>query len=151
MRKTALVVLLLVATGAFAQVPPPDDPELLAKLVEASEGNYTKIGEQAYSVNYTGKNLKTMTVRIFAAASGIFFFVDLVDRDKLALSKNLLLKVAELNSDYDYSKIALSERTLHVRVDVRAANLSAEEFAALEGQAANTADEVYAQIKDFLP
>ena len=51
----------------------------------------------------------------------------------------------------DYAKIALSEKTLHVRLDTRAANLTVKEFAVLEAPAANTADEVYAEIKDFLP
>lgn len=152
MRKATFVLLvILCATTVTAQAPAPDDPKLLANLVAASEGAYTKVGEQGYTVNYTGKNLKTMTVRIYAASSGIFFFVDLVDRDKLVLSKNLLLRLVELNSDYDYSKIALGEKTLHVRLDARAANLTPKEFALLEAQAANTADEVYGEIKDFLP
>jgi len=125
-------------------------PKRLAELVAKGEGPYTKLNDNAWSTPYKGKNLPTFTVRIAAAEDGIFFFVDLFDRKTITLSRNLLVKIAELNSDFDYGKIALTKDVLQVRLDVKAKLLDLEEFKALESQIASIADEAYGVLKDFV-
>src|SRR5262245_60306812 len=86
----------------------------LAELIGKVAGTYTRIADGAWQTSYKGKNMPIITVRIVTAEGGVFFFADLFDRKSLPLSRNLLLKIAELNVDYDYAKLALSENSLHV-------------------------------------
>lgn len=129
---------------------PTADQQRLASLIAQGEGPYTKLAEGIWSTPYRGKKMPSITVRIAAAEGGTFFYVDLFERKAIVLSRNLLLKIAELNSDVDYGKIALTDDALQVRVDVRAKLLDLAEFKAMEAQAASIADEAYGVIKDFV-
>lgn len=148
---TALLALGLPLYSAGADISQPDDPKLLPSLVQQSSGNYTKLGDQVYQVSYTGKSIPRVDVRIFAAGGGVFFFADIMKREQVPLSKNLLLKIVELNSTFDYVKIVLSDKSLTVRIDARAANLSVKEFQVLEADVAAAADSIFGSLKDFLP
>lgn len=152
-RAVAVVVMcgvMQVAVASGQSGAPSAGQKRLEELVKGAEGPYTKVGAYAWSTPYKGKNLSGITVRIVAAEEGVFFFGDLFDRKSVALSRNLLLKVAELNSHFDYAKLALTEDSLQVRLDVRAKLLDLEEFKALESQIASVADEAYPQLKDFI-
>ena len=143
--------LVLSASVARAETIPPDNPELLPKLIAKSEGLYSKLADNVWQVTYNGKNLRPLNVRIAAAAGGVFFIVDIVPRQGLPLSKNVLVKLAELNSEYDYVKLVLGKEALSLRLDARLAALDQKEFQFLENQAATAADEIYAVMRDFLP
>jgi hypothetical protein len=153
-RRAVGVLLMCVAVqGAVAAqqpAPPSAGQKRLEDLVKRAEGPYTKVGNYAWSTPYRGKNMSGITVRIVAAEEGVFFFVDLFDRKTVPLSRNLLLKVAELNSHFDYAKIALTDDSLQVRLDCRAKLLDLDEFKALESQIASVADEAYPLLKDFI-
>ena len=171
MKKLLLTVgfgLLCSAGSAWAQagapqtpgtpVPPPATApqnaaniERLADFVSKSTGPYTRIADGAWVKTYNGSNLSTISVRIATAQDGLFFFVTLVPRDKLVLSRNLLLKIAEMNASYDYAKLALDANALHIRIDSHIGLVDLAGFRALERQAATVADEAYGIIRDFLP
>jgi hypothetical protein len=146
----ALVVL--GASPAASQKPASsgEDQKRLADLIAQGQGPYTRISDSAWSTPYRGKSMSSITVRIATAEGGIFFFVDLFDRKSITLSRNLLVKMAEMNAEFDYGKIALTGDAIQVRVDVRAKLLDAEQFRGMEKQAASIADEAYAVIKDFV-
>ena len=69
------------------------------------------MSDNSWQTTYAGRNIHAITVRIAAADGGVFLFVDLIERDKLTLSQNLLQKMAELNSQFDYVKLGLSKNT----------------------------------------
>jgi hypothetical protein len=154
---TRTFVVLGMCIAVFAQiaaqenpVKPTVDQTRLGELIAKAEGPYTKLAVGVWSTPYRGKNMPAITVRIAAAQGGIFFFVDLFERKSVSLSRNLLVKIAELNSDFDYGKVALSEDALLVRLDVRAKLIDLDEFKAMEAQTANIADQAYGVIKDFV-
>jgi hypothetical protein len=150
----AVVVVWIAAFGPTVGQEKPTAPtpaqNRLGELVAQGEGPYTKVGVGAWSTPYRGKNLPIITIRIAAADGGIFFFVDLFERKSITLSRNLLLKIAELNSHFDYGKVVLSEDYLQLRLDVRSKLIDLEEFKAMEQQTASLADEAYGVIKDFV-
>lgn len=158
MRTTiALLFAICLASGGYLAAQEKNaqasstDHKRLADLVAKGVGPYTKLAEGVWTTSYRGKNIGgNISIRIAAAEGGIFFFVDLFDRKSITLSRNLLLKIAELNSNFDYGKIALTDAALQVRLDVRAKLVDADEFKMLEQQAANMADEAYGIIKDFV-
>jgi hypothetical protein len=129
---------------------PTADHKRLGEIIAKVEGPYTKVADGVWTTPYRGKVLQSITVRVAAAQGGIFFFVDLFERKSITLSRALLVKIAELNSQFDYVKIALSDDALLLRLDVRAKLMDPEEFKAMESQAASAADEAYAIIKDFV-
>ena len=156
-----VLLVLVMCTGISAQAAgqgrSSDEPSSstadqkhLAELVAQGEGPYTKLSESAWSTPYRGKNMPSITVRVATAQGGIFFFVDLFERKSISLSRNLLLKIAELNSNFDYGKVALTDDALQVRLDVRAKLVDAHEFKMMESQIASVADEAYGIIKDFV-
>ncbi len=147
-------VFLATAGQAVAQDKPSGptpDQKRLGELIAKAEGPYTKVAEGVWHTSYRGKNMPTINVRVATLEGGVFFFVDLFERKSITLSRNLLLKLAELNSDFDYGKVALSDDSLLIRLDARAKHLDLDEFKALEQQVASVADEAYGIIKDFLP
>ena len=151
-RATCVLALVLLAYPVLAaDAAPPEDPKLLATLISQSQGKYTKVNDQAWQVTYQSKNLGTVTVHMFALGPAILFMVDLVDKKQLPMSKNFLLKLSELNDNYDWIKVSIGDRGLRVSAITPAAGLNQKTFEFLESQAALGADAVYGEIKDFLP
>jgi hypothetical protein len=153
--QTLVVVAVWIASfgqtaGLEKQAAPTAAQNRLGELVAQGEGPYTKLGVGAWSTPYKGKSLPITTVRIAAADGGIFFFVDLFERKSITLSRNLLVKITELNSQFDYGKVVLSESHLQLRLDVRSKLMDVEEFKAMEQQTATLADEAFGVIKDFV-
>jgi hypothetical protein len=78
----------------------------------------------------------------------VFFFVDLFDKKSITLSRNLLVKIAELNSTFDYLKIALDDDSVQLRADMPGRLMDGHEFKRMEAQVAAAADEAYGILKD---
>ena len=143
--------MLVIATPAWAQTPgftpKPEHLKRLTELISQSEGPYKKIAEGIWQTSYKGKNLNLIDVRIATSGDGVFFMVSLYPRDKLTLGQDLLLKVAEFNSEYDYVKLALDAASLTLRLDTSANLLDLATFKSLENQTALAADSAYGLIK----
>lgn len=127
------------------------DATLAAVFAKKADTDWKINANGAWETSYKGKALSLIAVRVIAIDDVAAFFVNLFDRDKLTLSRNLLLKTLEMNSDYDFVKLALNADSLYMRIDVRLSTLTPEEIDALAGQAAQAADSAYTAIKDFLP
>jgi hypothetical protein len=152
--RTFVLLLFTVSLSLPAvagELAPPKDPKLLPSLIAKSEGKYNKLSEQVYSVMYHSKEMGTVNVIIGASGDMLSFGAPVIDRSKLSLSKNFLLKLVEMNTNYDYTKICLDNDSLDVRIDALAAGMTLENFQFLENQVAMTAEAVYKQVKDFLP
>lgn len=143
------VVLFQQPAPKPAVSAPPQDQQKLADLVAHSEGQYTKLGEGAWNVVYRGKNMPNFSIKIVTAEGGVFFFVHLFDKTT-TMSRAMLLKVAELNSQYDYVKIDLADDGLEARLDSRLKLMDLDEFKKHEAQIAIVADQAYGVLKDFI-
>lgn len=149
-----LVVFVAAPLGSSAdQAPqaPSSESTALASLIEQVDGQYTRISDRVWRVTYQSKHLTPLAVNVTATEDVIFFFVSLVPRDKMPFSQNVLVKLLELNHQYDYVKICLDKDEIYVRGDLASPGLTPKRFEAFESQVALAADEIYAVVKGFLP
>lgn len=156
MRRILVVAgLLLVTFPAWAQTPTfgpkPEHIKRLTEFISQSEGPYKKLADGIWETSYKGTNVGLVRVRIATAGDGVFFVVSLAPREKLTLSPDFLLRLAEFNAEYDYVKVALEKTSLDLRIDAHVALLDLAMFRSLENQAALAADAAHGAFKTFLP
>lgn len=140
-----------------AAAPPPPKPapsgssaaRVLAAL-EKSGHTYRKVDEGIWAVGLSGKNIKEIAVVVVAVEDSVLVQAQLAGRKDLSLKEALLVKLLELNHEYDASKLALSEEMLYARTEMRAKLVDAKELDYLITQVAALADEAYPQIKPFV-
>ncbi|MCI0487398.1 MAG: YbjN domain-containing protein [Blastocatellia bacterium] len=151
-----LIFVLLTSTGnsfsqeqANKQQTGAKEVNLVA-LLEKSGYRYTKISEGVWEIPATGENVKEFGIRIVTAGELVLALVKLADRKSVTLKDALLVKLMELNHQFDSAKLALSEEMLYVRIDVRARLLDEQELKYLIEQTANVTDEAYPHIKPFV-
>ena len=151
-----LIFILLTSAGqAFGQEQANKQPtgakdvDLVA-LLEKSGYRYTKINEGVWEIPATGENVKEFSIRIVTAGELVLALVKLADRKSITMKDTLLVKLMELNHQFDSAKLALSEEMLYVRIDVHARLLDEQELKYLIEQIANATDEAYPHIKPFV-
>ena len=153
--RAARIVALVIILSSVAQITAQDKPKKpaldLGPLLAKTSLTHKEVEKGTWEVQYRGKQLESITVRVVPAEEGVFFFVRLYNRDALSLSRNLLLKILEMNSEFDYAKLALNEDVLYVRIDSRATSITPADLEHLAEQAALVADEATKTIRDFLP
>jgi hypothetical protein len=99
---------------------------------------------------YEGKNMKSIPVRVTMAENILVTLAKLADRKDLTLDPVLLVKLLELNNDFDYVKLALTKSMLYVRMDSPLRLLDAAELNHVLEQVSAAADEAYPQITPYL-
>ena len=122
----------------------------LLQLLEKSGYKYTKVSDGVWEVPATGENIKNFGIRLATADEIVLALVKLADRKDLIIKEAFLLKMLELNHNFDSAKMALSEEMLYVRIDIHARLLDEEELKYLIEQIANATDEAYPHIKGFI-
>ncbi len=154
----ALVGLLGGAHPASAQSPAAGTKTFdITRLIPPNDPTYVRADKsQSWSTSFRGKNSPNIQVTIVGAQDPDFpplvlFIVVIGARTEMPLSRNLLLKLLELNSDYDYAKITLSDENLNVRVDYPLAGLDSKRVEDLASGLATAADTVFGEIKNFAP
>ena len=75
----------------------------------------------------------------------------IADREDLKLSDGFLTKLLELNDSIDSIKLALSSEMLYIRMDTKLRTVDTSELKYILEQMSGAADEIYPQIKQFLP
>jgi hypothetical protein len=101
---------------APAQVSPKNSADLVV-LLEKSGHKYSKVDDGVWEIMYEGKNMKSIPVRVTMAENILVTLAKLADRKDLTLDPVLLVKLLELNNDFDYVKLALTKSMLYVRMD----------------------------------
>lgn len=154
---SALALCCLSGRGTLAQSEDPATFIDISKLMPAGDSTFVKVeGSQAWSTSYRGKNMPKIDVRIMGLRPKGFpemvvFVVNLSDRSGVPLSRNLLVKLLEMNADYDYAKVTLSDSGLAVRIDQPMAGMNADRIGALASGLASVAEEVFSEVKNFTP
>ena len=134
---------------APAQVSPKNSADLVV-LLEKSGHKYSKVDDGVWEIMYEGKNMKSIPVRVTMAENILVTLAKLADRKDLTLDPVLLVKLLELNNDFDYVKLALTKSMLYVRMDSPLRLLDAAELNHVLEQVSAAADEAYPQITPYL-
>lgn len=145
----ALVISMAVVCPAQTQSKPPTAADIVA-LLEKSGHSYSKVSDNVWEVDFQGKNIKQIPVRVTLAGGVLVTLCKLVDRKSLRLDPPLLIKLMELNNDFDYVKLALTDDMLYVRMDTPLRLLDSDELNHALEQVSAAAEETYPHITPFV-
>jgi hypothetical protein len=145
----ALLISLAAVCPAQTQSKPNAGADVVA-LLEKSGHSYTKVSDNVWEVGFQGKNMKQIPVRVTVAGGVLVTLCKLVDRKSLKLEPALLIKLMELNNDFDYVKLALTQDMLYVRMDTPLRLLDSDELNHALEQVSAAADETYPHITQFV-
>jgi len=150
------VILTLVAADARSQTDAKVASLDISRLMPKNRDYFTKVaGSESWTASYRGKNLASVVVTIMGVKEGdsslLLFQTTLGDRENIPLSRNLAVKLLELNGDYDFAKVVLYDKFLALRIDYSMAGLDATAVEKICDQLASTTDAAYGEIKNFLP
>ena len=122
----------------------------LLSALDKSGYEYRKVDKGVWVIDLKGKHLSEIRVIASAVEDSILLQADIADRKSLKLNEGLLVKLLELNHQYDEAKIALAEKRLYARADLHTKLVDGEELGFLINQVAVLADEAYQQAKPFV-
>lgn len=146
---------LLLPGAALPQTQAPSRQETAAResllaLLEKTGYEYRKSGEGIWVVTLAGKNVKEIDVVVQPAEDNVALQTVLTERKAVADKPGLLLKLLELNHEFDTVKFAVSPEMLYARAEVPVRTLDAEYLKYLINQLAALVDEAEPQVRPFL-
>jgi hypothetical protein len=147
------LVSMLSAVAPVCPAQPQSKPKTsadLVQLLEKSGHKYSKVEDDVWEIQYEGKNMKSISVRVTLAGGVLVTLAKLADRKDVSLDPALLIKMLELNNDFDYVKLALAKSMLYVRMDTPLRLLDGDELNHALEQVSAAADEAYPQITSYL-
>jgi hypothetical protein len=155
----AIALLLLATAVCRAQTPPAQAPASpaakgssdIALLLEKSGYKYTKVSDGVWEITFAGKNTGDFPVRLALAGNIILAIAKLADRKDLKLDPEFLVKLLECNDQFDFVKLALSKDMLYIRMETATRLLDGQELKHVLEQVSAATDEIYPQIKQYLP
>src|SRR5262245_47138865 len=159
-RFTAVVMMtvaasLLMAPAAQSAHEPAQSSDAsgasrIVMLLEKSPFKYSKVGDTVWEITFNGETVKEIPIRIALSEDVVIVMGKIADRKKVSLKETALVKLLELNHNFDSVKIALSEDMLYVRVDAHWKIIDGAELKYMLEQVANVVEGTYPQIKQYL-
>ena len=159
-----LVLSILFSQAAIcraqtpAQAPAAPAPAAAAKepgdivlLLEKSGYKYKKVSDGVWEITFAGTNTGDFPVRLALAGNIILAIAKLADRKELQMDPPFLIKLLECNDQFDFVKLSLSKDMLYLRMETGTRLLDGQELKNLLEQVSAATDEIYPQIKQFLP
>lgn len=151
----AAALTLLLPAAALPQTRPPSTqtataPERLLSLLEKTGYGYSKAGEGIWVVTLEGKNLKEIGIIVQSVEDLVLLQTQVAERKAVADKPALLLKLLELNHEYDAVKFAVSPEMLYARTEAHARLLDPDQLKYLINQLALLADEASPQLRPLL-
>ena len=156
----ALLLSLAAICGAQTLAPasPPAAAASSAKnssdivlLLEKSGYKYTKVSDGVWEITFAGKNTGDFPVRLALAGNILLAIAKLGDRKDLKLEPEFLVKLLECNDQFDFVKLSLSKDMLYLRMETTTRLLDGQELKHVLEQVSAATDEIYPQIKQYLP
>lgn len=147
---SVLVALFLLAgLQAFGQESPAAK---VKRLLNESGAKVDKSSEDTWTLPYEGKVLKDITVVATVGEGLLITFALLPESKNAKFPPQVLLKLLNLNEDFDRVKVGIDkDGILFVRSDVAVRTLDKEDLTTTIDQVAAAIDEVYSQVRAHLP
>lgn len=146
----ALALLLPITALPQTQTPPAQAaaPDRLLGLLDKTGFEYRKAAEGVWVVTLAGKNIKEIDLVIQPGGDMVVVQTGvLVERKALADKPGVLLKILELNHEYDVVKFAIEADGLYARGELQSRLFDAEHLKYLINQVAVIADDAEPQLK----
>jgi hypothetical protein len=147
----------LFATDGFAQTTGQIESLDISKYIPKNDQAFTKVaGSEVWHTVYRGKNISSITVGIYGfRQAGLpdiaILQVVVAAREDVPLSRNLAMKLLELNTVYDYVKTTLGHNSLLVRLDYPLGAIDPKRLNLLADTLASAADAIFGEVKNFIP
>jgi hypothetical protein len=146
--------VLLTAAVCRAQAPASGAAKEsgdIVLLLEKSGYKYTKVSDGVWEITFAGKNTGDFPVRLALAGNIVLAITKLADRKELSLDAAFLVKLLECNDQFDFVKLSLSKDMLYLRMETSTRLLDGQELKHVLEQVSAATDEIYPQIKQYLP
>ena len=146
-----LVAAVIPCRGQAPAATPGKDASDIVLLLEKSGYKYTKVSDGVWEITFAGKNTGDFRVRLALAGNIVLAIAKLADRKDVKTDPVFLTKLLECNDQFDFIKIALSKDMLYLRMEATTRLLDGQELKHVLEQVSAATDEIYPQIKQFLP
>jgi putative sensory transduction regulator len=142
--------LLLTHAAALAQSP----AEKLEALIKNSGYTSSKVSDNVWTIDFTGKQLAKF--RVILSASGkdkdgiVVVFANPVEKSRLPSTANLLTLLLKANHDFDFVKVGIDgDGDVFVRADIPD-SVEGGYFKNIVEQVAAATDQLYGRMKPLL-
>jgi hypothetical protein len=145
-----LLLCLLFMHAALAQGP----AEKLEALIKSSGYTSSKVGDNVWTIDFTGKQLAKF--KLILSASGkdkegiVVVFANPAEKSRLPATTNFMLLLLKANHDFDYVKIGIDgDGDVFVRADLPD-SADGGYFKSIVEQVAAATDQLYGRMKPLL-
>ncbi len=145
-----LLWLLFMHGAALAQSPAGK----LEALIKNSGYNSSKVGDNVWTVDFTGKQLPKFKVILSASSKDkegvVVIFANPAEKSRLPATTNFMMVLLKANHDFDYVKIGIDgDGDVFVRADIPD-SVDGGYFKSVVEQVAAATDQLYGRIKPLL-
>ena len=145
-----LLWLLFMHGAALAQSPTGK----LEALVKNSGYTSSKVGDNVWTVDFTGKQLPKFKVILSASSKDkdgvVVIFANPAEKSRLPATANFMMVLLKANHDFDYVKIGIDgDGDVFVRADIPD-SVDGGYFKSIVEQVAAATDQLYGRIKPLL-
>ncbi len=142
--------LLFMPAAALAQSP----AEKLEALIKDSGYTSSKVGDNVWTIDFTGKQLAKFKVILSASGKDkdgiVVIFANPVEKSRLPATANFMLLLLKANHDFDYVKVGIDgDGDVFVRADIPD-GVDGGYFKSVVEQVAAATDQLYGRIKPLL-
>jgi hypothetical protein len=142
--------LLLTHAAALAQSP----AEKLEALIKGSGYTSSKVGDNVWTIDFTGKQLPKFKVILSASSKDkdglVVIFANPVEKSRLPTTANFLTLLLKANHDFDYVKVGIDgDGDVFVRADIPD-SVDGGYFKSILEQVAAATDQLYGKMKSQL-
>ena len=111
-------------------------------LLEGSGLAYSKVQENTWSTEFTGKHADSIQLLIIIVDDTVSAWCKVAGKQRLNLSKETLGALLRFNHDYDGVKVTVDDDTIWIRYDARVRSVDGPEWEYILNQVASGADEL---------
>jgi len=145
-----LLWLLFMHGAALAQSPAGK----LEALIKNSGYTSSKVGDNVWTVDFTGKQLPKFKVILSASSKDkdgvVVIFANPAEKFRLPATTNFMMVLLKANHDFDYVKIGIDgDGDVFVRADIPD-GVDGGYFKSIVEQVAAATDQLYGRIKPLL-
>ena len=142
--------LLLTQAAVLAQSP----AEKLEALIKTSGYTSSKVSDNVWTIDFTGKQLPKFKVILSASGKDkdgiVVIFANPAEKSRLPATANFMMVLLKANHDFDYVKIGIDgDGDVFVRADI-SDGVDGGYFKNVVEQVAAATDQLYGRIKPLL-
>jgi hypothetical protein len=148
----SLLFIALILGMHSSVIGQETDGAKVARLLNESGVNLTKIDAEMWTIPFEGKRMKDITVMIGVAEGTLVSFALIPQSKNVKFPTPILMKLLNLNDEYDTVKVGIDDKGIvFVRIDLTVRTLDKQQLIDSIDQIAAAVDQVFTEIRPHLP